>query len=105
MLLSNTDPGKPTTLSSTRAFQNDFEHCREKQGEKIGNEESLQTFWLTQTWPATQASLLLPEPLTKEAPRGLAQLLRPDSLTCDCLLLHGISHLTTHYPDILIYSQ
>ena len=42
MLLSNTDPGKPTTLSSTRAFQNDFEHCREKQGEKIGNEESLQ---------------------------------------------------------------
>lgn len=26
-------------------------------GKEIGNEESTQTFWLTQTWPATQASL------------------------------------------------
>lgn len=70
MLLSNTDPGKSTTLSLTRALQKYSKHCREKQGEKIGNEESLQTFWLTQTWPATQASLYSYQSHWQQRPPG-----------------------------------
>ena len=95
MLLSNTDPGKPTTLSLTRAFQNYSEHCREKQGEKIGNEESLQTFWLTQTWPATQASLLLPEPLTR-GPQGAGP--APQAWFPHMWLSSSAWNISSHHP-------
>lgn len=97
MLLSNTDPGKSTTLSLTKAFQNYSKHCREKQGER-NRKWRIHANILAYTDLASHPSfsLLLPEPVTKSAPRELAQLLRPGSLTCDCRLLHGISHLTTH---------
>lgn len=95
------------SLSLARTVQDYSKHWREKQGEKH-RKWRIYTNILDYTDLASHHpgfSVLLPAPVTKESPRGLAQLLRPGSLTFDCLPLQGIPHLTTHYPDILIYLQ